>query len=70
VTGAQGNSTALVGTPDEVVDVPLDDHDLGFSALLIRGFDPYEDAVQYGRGLIPASKHQLADRRLAATAAE
>ena len=63
VTGAQGNSTALVGTPDQVADALLDYHDLGVTTFLIRGFDPLEDAVQYGRELIPAFKRQLADRR-------
>jgi alkanesulfonate monooxygenase len=62
VTGAQGNSTALVGTPDQVADALLDYHELGVTTFLIRGFDPYEDAVQYGRELIPAFRHLLADR--------
>jgi alkanesulfonate monooxygenase len=71
VTGAQGNSTALVGTPDQVADALLDYHDLGVTTFLIRGFDPLEDAVQYGRELIPAFKRQLADRRVGqAVAAE
>ncbi|GJD50592.1 Alkanesulfonate monooxygenase [Methylobacterium crusticola] len=53
-TGAQGNSTALVGTPDQVAEALLDYHALGVTTFLIRGFDPLEDAVQYGRALIPA----------------
>lgn len=70
-TGAQGNSTALVGTPDQVADALLDYHDLGVSTFLIRGFDPYEDAVQYGRELIPAFRRLLAERaRQHAVAAE
>ncbi len=69
-TGAQGNSTALVGTPDQVADALLDYHDLGVSTFLIRGFDPLEDAVQYGRELIPAFRSQLAGRAGARQAAE
>jgi alkanesulfonate monooxygenase len=61
-TGAQGNSTALVGTPDQVADALLAYHDLGVTTFLIRGFDPYEDAVQYGRELIPAFRRRLAER--------
>lgn len=61
-TGAQGNSTALVGTPDQVADALLDYHALGVTTFLIRGFDPYEDAVAYGRELIPAFRRQLAER--------
>ena len=36
----QGNSTALVGTPDQVADALLDYYDLGITTFLIRGFDP------------------------------
>ncbi|MBE7248186.1 MAG: LLM class flavin-dependent oxidoreductase, partial [Actinomycetospora chiangmaiensis] len=61
-TGAQGNSTALVGTPEQVADALLDYHDLGVRTFLIRGFDPLEDAIQYGRELLPAFKAALARR--------
>jgi alkanesulfonate monooxygenase len=53
LTGAQGNSTGLVGTPDQVADAMLDYYDLGITTFLIRGFDPLVDAIQYGRELIP-----------------
>lgn len=66
VTGAQGNSTALVGTPDQVAEALLDYYDLGVSTFLIRGFDPLEDAVRYGRELIPAFKNLLGARRAVA----
>jgi alkanesulfonate monooxygenase len=62
LTGASGNSTALVGTPDQVADALLDYYDLGVSTFLIRGFDPLVDAIQYGRELLPAFKRKLADR--------
>ena len=39
------------------LDVNLDYYDLGVDSFLIRGFDPLEDAVQYGRELIPAFRH-------------
>ena len=67
VTGASGNSTALVGTPDQVADALLDYYDLGVSTFLIRGFDPYDDAVDYGANLLPAFKAKLAQRALART---
>ena len=60
-TGAQGNSTALVGTPDQVADALLDYYDLGVTTFLIRGFEPFEDAVQYGRELIPAFRRLLTE---------
>jgi alkanesulfonate monooxygenase len=47
VTGATGNSTALVGTHEQVADALLDYVDLGVTTLLIRGFDPLEDARSY-----------------------
>ncbi|SFM16844.1 LLM class flavin-dependent oxidoreductase [Methylobacterium pseudosasicola] len=68
-TGAAGNSTALVGTPEQVAEALLDYHDLGVRTFLIRGFDPLEDAIQYGRDLLPAFKAALAARGRASEAA-
>jgi alkanesulfonate monooxygenase len=53
LTGASGNSTALVGTAEQVADSLLDYWKLGITTFLIRGFDPLEDAIEYGRELIP-----------------
>jgi len=53
LTGAKGNSTSLVGTPDQVADAILDYYDLGVTSILIRGFDPIRDAEQYGSELLP-----------------
>jgi alkanesulfonate monooxygenase len=61
--GAQGSSTSLVGTPEQVSDALLDYHDLGISTFLIRGFDPLEDAVAYGRDLLPLTRDLIARRR-------
>jgi alkanesulfonate monooxygenase len=70
-TGAQGNSTALVGTPEQVADALLDYHALGVTTFLIRGFDPLEDTIGYGRELIPAFRKLLDERgRHHAVAAE
>ncbi len=62
LTGAQGNSTGLVGTPDQVADALLDYYDLGITTFLIRGFDPLVDAIQYGRELIPRVRELVAAR--------
>ena len=51
--GAYGNTTALVGSPETVAQALLDYVDIGVTTLLIRGFDPLEDAVDYGRRLVP-----------------
>ena len=71
LTGAKGNSTALVGTPEQVAEALLDYHELGITTFLIRGFDPLADAIDYGRKLIPLTRELIAERvRTAATAAE
>lgn len=62
VTGAPGNSTALVGTPDQVAEAFLDYYDLGIRTFLIRGFDPLPDAFAYGRDLLPRVKALVAAR--------
>lgn len=53
LTGAKGNSTSLVGTPDQVANALLDYYRLGISTFLIRGFEPIIDAYEYGRDLLP-----------------
>ncbi|CAI7980722.1 Alkanesulfonate monooxygenase [Frankia sp. Hr75.2] len=68
-TGAGGNSTALVSTPETVAQALLDYVDIGVSTLLIRGYDPYDDAVDYGRQLIPLVRDEVRRRDLAAAAA-
>ena len=67
--GSGGNSTALVGTPGTVAQALLDYVDIGVSALLIRGYDPLEDATDYGRELIPAVRAEVARRDAAAAQA-
>jgi alkanesulfonate monooxygenase len=60
-TGAQGNSTALVGTADTVAKALLEYYKLGATSLLIRGYDPRPDSVQYGEELIPRVRELVAD---------
>lgn len=59
LTGAQGNSTGLVGTPEQVADAMLEYYDIGIDHFLIRGFDPLNDAIDYGRHLIPLVKEKV-----------
>jgi alkanesulfonate monooxygenase len=49
LTGANSNTTALVGTPEQVAEVFGDYYDLGVDIFLIRGFDPLIDSIEYGR---------------------
>lgn len=62
LTNAAGNSTGLVGTPEQVRDALLKYWELGVTTFLIRGFDPIEDALQYGRELIPLVRQAVAAR--------
>ena len=53
LTGAAGNSTALVGTPEQVTEALLRYYDLGVTTLLLKGFDPLCDVVDFGERLLP-----------------
>jgi alkanesulfonate monooxygenase len=67
-TGAQGNSTALVGAPEVVAKALLEYYKLGATSLLIRGYDPRPDAIQYGEELIPRLHQLVADHDAAGCA--
>jgi alkanesulfonate monooxygenase len=60
-TGAPGNSTALVGSPETVAEALLEYVDAGVSTILIRGFDPLQDAIAYGE-VIDLVRREVARR--------
>jgi len=60
-TGARGNSTALVGAPDTVAKALLAYYEQGAGSLLIRGYEPLDDAEQYGAELIPIVRRLVAE---------
>ncbi len=62
LTGAAGNSTALVGTPEQVAEAMLRYYDLGITALLLKGFDPLADAIDFGQRLVPLLREGAARR--------
>ncbi len=62
--GAYGDTTALVGTPETVAEALLDYVDLGVTTFLNRGYDPYYDAVDYGRWIVPAVRAEARRREL------
>ena len=71
LTDARGNSTSLVGTPQQVAESLVEYYDLGIDIFLIRGFDPLIDAIEYGRELIPLTRKLVAERaRACGVAAE
>lgn len=56
-TGAPGNTSCLVGTPEQVADALLEYYKLGgLDYILMRGFDPLNDARDFGNELIPRLK--------------
>ncbi len=61
VTGALGNTSCLVGTAEQVAAALLQYYRLGVDSFLIRGFDPFNDTVDYGRDLIPRIKAGAAE---------
>ncbi|WP_018640160.1 LLM class flavin-dependent oxidoreductase [Parafrankia elaeagni] len=61
-TGATGASTALVGTPETVAAAILDYVDLGADLISIRGYDNFNDALDYGRYILPLVRQELAHR--------
>lgn len=65
--GGGTDSTSLVGTPDTIVAALLDYYDLGVTTFLNRGYDPYYDAVEYGRYIIPAVREAVRQREAAST---
>lgn len=42
-----------MGTPEQVAESILQYYKLGIHSVLIRGFDPVQDAIDYGRELLP-----------------
>src|SRR5579864_214585 len=60
-TGALGNTSCLVGTAEQVADALLRYYRLGVASFLIRGFDPQNDTVEFGRDLIPRVKAGAVD---------
>ena len=61
-TGAAGSTTALVGTAWEVAESLLAYYDAGCSTVLIRGFDPLQDTIDYGKELIPILREEAGRR--------
>ncbi|WP_159994672.1 LLM class flavin-dependent oxidoreductase [Roseomonas sp. 18066] len=53
VLGGRGNSTALVGTAEQVARAMLRYRQIGVSHYILRGWDPVPDTVQYGQELLP-----------------
>lgn len=66
-TNASGATTALVGSPETIAASLLDYVDLGAELISIRGYDNYNDVVDYGRYVLPLVREGLAEREAART---
>jgi len=62
VTNAAGASSALVGSYETVAAAILDYVELGADLISIRGYDNLNDAIDYGRYVIPLVRQELAHR--------
>jgi alkanesulfonate monooxygenase len=70
ISGASGNTTALVGTPEQVAQAIVAYYDIGVRGVLIRGFDPFADAEEFGKELIPRIRALVAERDSSVTLPE
>lgn len=55
-TGAPGNTSCLVGTPEQIAAAVLEYYRLGIHSFLLRGFENPHDTMTIGRDLIPLIK--------------
>jgi len=69
LTGPGGNSTALVGTPGQVADALMAYRRVGVDTVLIRGFDPLDDVVDWGTELVPLLRRKAAGTPVGGAAA-
>ncbi|KIV95285.1 hypothetical protein PV10_02958 [Exophiala mesophila] len=61
-TNARGASTALVGSYQTVTDAILDYTNLGAELISIRGYDNLNDAIDYGRYILPKVRAGLVEQ--------
>ncbi|SCX33955.1 Methanesulfonate monooxygenase [Agrobacterium rosae] len=61
-TNASGATTALVGSPRTIADSILDYIDLGCDLISIRGYDNFNDAIDYGRYILPLVREGIRER--------
>ena len=63
-----GSTTALVGSYETVAAALIDYAEIGCDLLSIRGWDVYNDMVDYGRYVLPLARQELAHRQATGSA--
>ena len=63
-----GSTTALVGSYETVAQALVDYTEIGCDLLSIRGWDVYNDMVDYGRYVLPLVRQELAHREVTGNA--
>jgi alkanesulfonate monooxygenase len=66
--GGSGSTTALVGSYETVAAALIDYTEIGCDLLSIRGWDVYNDAVDYARYVLPLVREELEHREANGTA--
>ena len=62
----QYNIEPVVAAENAIEEAIARYYDIGVRGVLIRGFDPYNDAIEFGRELIPCIRQRIAGREKAA----
>lgn len=62
LTGGGGNSVALVGSPETIASALVEHIELGVDIIAARGYDSLNDAIDFGRHVIPLVRQELAHR--------
>ncbi len=57
-----GNAIAIVGSPETIAEALLDYYDIGVRIFHVRGFDTFNDSVDFGRHVIPLLRSEVARR--------
>jgi alkanesulfonate monooxygenase len=64
LTGGGSSTTGLVGTSEQIAESMADYVKVGIGAFLIRGFNPDQDPIDFGKGLIPTAKAYMKDNNI------
>jgi len=58
----ESEALPLIGTPEQIARALMEFYDIGIEHILLRGSHPAQDAVEWGRDLIPLVRCKVAQR--------